>query len=77
MRPKCSEDQLEAGGQQHSTEEKHHWLIGERKKIKGGVTICKGNVGVYMTLSRVTFDCTAPQSPQIRPILMGYLGFQS
>lgn len=81
MCPKCSEDQqLEAGGQHpfNRGESPPPLPRGEEgNQGRPGITTCKGNVGVYMMLLRFTFDCTAPQSPQIRPILMGYLGFQS
>lgn len=81
MNPKCSGDQqLEAGG-------RHLYNRGEAPPIHWGKgrTSCKAwshhlqreSRGVCDAVRRFTFDCTAPQSPQIWPILMGYLGFNS
>lgn len=78
---KCSEDQqLEAGGQHpFDKREAPTAASGTRKEIwRPKAIICEGNIGVYMMLlRRFTFDCTTPQSPHVRPILMGYLGFKS
>lgn len=72
MHPKCSEAQ-----QPFKRGEAPLAYRGEEEnQRRPRVTMCKGRVGVVMILLRTTFDCTAPRSPQIRPILMGYLGFQ-
>lgn len=78
---KCSEDQQrEAGGQHpYGKREAPTAASGTRKEIRRPeAIICEGNIGVYMMLlRRLTSDCTAPQSPHVRPTLMGYLGFKS
>lgn len=78
MNPKCSGDQqLEAGGQRPHTGGSTLFTGGDGEgHMRPGVLICNGNVGVYAILGRrFSFDCTGPRSPQIRPILLGYLGF--
>lgn len=77
MNPKCAgAQQLEAGTHAPGAAAP---LRGRRKEdSEAPALLWKGSVVVYVMLGRrFSFDCTAPQSPQIRPILMGYLGFKS